>query len=273
MLPKIMAQSDRIINVDALSVVLMLLGKLPGIHAQRDARRSTLKDFDDAAFDELDDVTRALLHAHGLYLQATKAPVPLANLVARAEPLRDVLYADAIALAKRGKINADALREVKRTTGHRILLTDLQILHATLREKLPELEGKTSITQQELDEVVLLIDTLAEALGTKEFSQAAQAQATSIRTKAFSLLVSVYEPIRAGILYVRRAQGDGDEIAPSVYANRNGSGRRPAGEDPAETGVHPAVPTPGQAGTSPSPAPDLSSALAQNGPFKRTGEG
>lgn len=259
-------------NVDVLSVVLMVMGKLPRILMLRESLRTILTDFNEADFDELDDVNQALLHGHGLYLKATKSPAPLQNLVQRAEPLRDVMYADAITQVKRGSINPDALREVKRTTGHRILLTDLQILHAVYREKLPELRGKTTVTPEELDEVMLLIDTLAHALGLREHSEVEQAEATIIRAKAFALLVSIYDNIRAGILYVRRHHGDGDDIAPSAYSNRSGA-KRPAEEAPSDTGVRPVVAAEPENPAAASPSTDLSSALAQNGPFKRSSEG
>lgn len=276
LLPRIMAvQEERPINVDVLSVVLMILAKLPGIHALRDELRSTLKDFDEAAFEDLDDVTRALLHSHGLYLQATKAPASLQSLVARCESLRDLFWAEAQTQIKRGNINPDSLREVKRSTGHRILLTDLQILRTTLSEVLPKLGGKTSIAQAELDEVVLLIDTLAGALGNRDYTQAAQHQATVVRAKAFQLLASIYDHVRAGVLYVRRAHGDGDEIAPSLYANRVTSAKRPAEEEAPTTGIHPVVqPAPGEPVPS-QPAPslteELKNSVAQSGPIKRSG--
>jgi hypothetical protein len=270
-------QGERTINVDVLSVVLMVLAKLPGIYALRDVLRSTLNDFNAEGLEDLDDLTRALLHSHGLYLQATKSPAPLQSLVARCEPLRDVLWSEAQTQIKRGNINPDSLREVKRSTGHRILLTDLQILHATFTEVMPKLSGKTSITQQELDEVALLIDTLAGALGTREYSQAAQHQATVIRAKAFTLLASIYDDIRAGVHYVRRKEGDGEEIGPSLYANRVNGGKKPAEEEAPTTGVHPVVPpAPGQSAPS-QPAPsltqELNNSVAQNGPIRRSSEG
>jgi hypothetical protein len=272
LLPRIMAvQEERTINVDVLSVVLMTMAKLPGIYALRDVL-VTLKDFDVAGLEDLDDVTRALLHSHGLYLQATKAPASLQSLVARSESLRDLFWSEAQTQIKRGNINPDSLREVKRSTGHRVLLTDLQILHTTLSEALPKLAGKTSITQAELDEVVLLIDTLAGALGNREYTQAAQQQATVIRAKAFTLLASIYDEVRAAVLYVRRKHEDGDEIAPSLYANRTAGTKRPPEEETPDptTGVVPVAP-PAPSPTAPSLTEELSSSLAQNGPIRRSG--
>lgn len=264
-------QETRTLNLDMMSAILLLLAKLPGITGLRAALKATLNDFDEKAFDRLPDLVRAAQHAHGLYLQATKAPGPLQSLVDHGERERELLYADAVALAKRGYLNMDSLREVKRTTGHRILIVDLQILHATFDQKLAELAGRTSVTREELNVVQSLIDTLSDAVGTKEHSQAAQTRATIIRTKAFTLLLDTYDEVRAGITYVRRKQRDADEFAPSAYITRpNSNAKRPSDEDeaPASTGVHPVVE--GEALTTSSTA-DLSASLAQGGPMKRSG--
>jgi hypothetical protein len=101
-----------------------------------------LPDFDPNLLDELDDMARALQHAHGLYLQATKSPQALQSLLDRATALRDLLLAEAVVQAKRGIVNPDAFREVKKTGGHRGLVVDLQILVATFNEKLSEIAGK-----------------------------------------------------------------------------------------------------------------------------------
>ena len=272
-LPAIEAvRETRILNLDIMSAILLLLAKLTGILALRDVLKSTLNDFDEQAFDRLPDLIRAAQHANGLYLQTTKAPGPLQALVDHGERERDLLYADAVALAKRGYLNIDSLREVKRTTGHRILIVDLQILHATFDQKLAELAGRTSVTREELDVVQGLIDTLSEAVGSKEHSQAAQARATVIRAKAFTLLMDTYDEIRAGITYIRRKHRDADEIAPSAFITRpNSNAKRPSEDDeaPASTGVHAVV----DAGSA-SPATstqDLSATLAQGGPMKRSG--
>jgi hypothetical protein len=264
-------EETRTINLDMMSGILLLLGKMPGILAFRDEIKAKLVDFDITHLDMLPDATRAAQHAHGLYLQATKAPGPFQNLVDEAESMRDVLYADGVALGKRGFINIDSLREVKRTTGHRTLILDLQILHATFDQRLGELTGRTSVTRGELDRVQALIDTLSEAVGTKENSEAAQEQATIVRAKAFALLMDYYDEVRAGIAWLRRKHGDADKIAPSLYVTRPNS-RRPNEEpgDAASTGVHPVVAAAAPAPDGPSTT-DLSASVAQSAPFRRSG--
>jgi hypothetical protein len=270
LLPRIMAVTDqRPITVDVMYVVTLVLGCVARIEQLR-AELLKMPDFQASLLDDLDDMARALQHAHGLYLQATKSPQALQNLLDRATVLRDLLHAEAIVQAKRGVVNPDSFREVKKNNGHRALVVDLQILVATLREKLSTLTGKSSVTGEELDSAVLLIDTLTQAIGTKEHTPAMREETIEIRTKAFALLVSAYEEVRSAVVYVRRRAADADNFAPSLYANRTARTTPTPSEDTGSTGVHP-VATPAPANTSASA--DLSATLTQNGPFKRASEG
>lgn len=169
-------------------------------------------------------------------------------------------------------MNPDAFREVKRNNGHRALVVDLQILVATFREKLAELNGKSLVTTEELDSATLLIDTLTEAIGLKEHSPQAREQTITIRAKAFTLVANAWEEVRHAVMYLRRRQGDADLIAPSLYSNRTSGGKpsAPPSDDNATTGVHP-LPSEAAAAPQTTPSADLSASLAQSGPFKRSG--
>lgn len=271
LLPAIMAYEEaRIVNVDVMFVVTLILGSLSQLETQREAL-ARLDGFDIALLDQIDDMARALQHAHGLYLQATKSALPLQALIDRASALRDVLYADATALATRGVINADSFREVKRNNGHRALVVDLQILVQTLREKLPQITGKSHVTAQELDETVLLIDTLTQAIGTKEHSPQVREQTITIRAKALRMVTDAWDEIQAAVAWVRRRERDAEKFAPSFYSNRGSS--KPAAQEPdanATTGVHPVVTEP--SATPVNPTTDFNAALSQT-QFKRSGEG
>jgi hypothetical protein len=76
-------------------------------------------------------------------------------------------------------------------------VVDLQILVQTLREKLPDIQGKSHITAQELDEAVLLVDTLTQAIGTKEHSPQVREQTVSIRAKALRMVTNAWDEIRS----------------------------------------------------------------------------
>jgi hypothetical protein len=275
-LPRILAvEGSTHINVDVMYVALLVRAQLKAIEGVREQLRETLKDFKTSDIDDLEGLARALQHAHGLYLQATKAPAALQSLVDRGTELRDLLHGEAITLARRGLINADSYREVKRSTGYRALILDLQILVQTLRERWPELKERTGVKEAELDTADALIDTLTDAVITKDYSPAAQAQATRVREKAFLLLARTWGEVRDGVLYVRRAEGDADTIAPSIYGNRSNGKRTEAqpegGQDGVESeGTQAAAAKDGKgASASTPPVDNLNAELAASGQFKR----
>ena len=276
LLPKILEVEGALphINVDVMVVVTSIIGRMQGIEAMADVLSSKLKDFDPQLIAELDDYTRALQHAHGLYIQATKAPAALQELIDRGTHLRDMLHADAIALAKRGLLNPDAFKDVKRSNGHRPLIVDLQVLVATFRERWDSVKDRTAVRPEELDSTVALIDTLTEAVGLKEYSPAAQVQATMIRQKAFTLVTRTYEKIRDGLVYARREEGDADDIAPSLYVGRSNGNKRPDDQTPEDpTDGPPVTPAPPSASNVAVQQPNLTSSLTTNVPFARSNGG
>jgi hypothetical protein len=221
------------INLDTMVVVTSIIGRMTQLEAMKPVLESKLKDFDITLVDKLDDYTRALQHAHGLYIQATKSPSALQSLIEQATKQREVLHNDAIALATRGLLNSDSFKEVRKNNGHRALILDLQVLVATFRERWESVKDRTAVRPEELEAAVALVDTLTEAVGIKDASPAVQEQATIIRNKAFALVLRTYDEVRAAIGYARRAEGDADLIAPSLYVGRgNGSSAKPT-EKPA----------------------------------------
>jgi hypothetical protein len=273
LLPKILAVDPGKlvhINLDVMVVVTTVVGCAKKLQALRPLLLEKLKDFDVEAFDDLDDYARALQHAHGLYIQATRPPGALQELVNRATALRDVLHADVLALAKRGLLNPESFKDVKHVSGYRALILDLQVLVATLRAEWSRVEGRTAVRAEELDSAVLLIDTLTEAVGTKEQSPEKAEEIKRIRKNAYALLLFTYDEIRSAVAYVRRREGDVDSIMPSLYAGRlsgakEGAGETEPGQPPAE---QPA--TPAESGVMPPVAADPGSVPAATPPFRRT---
>jgi hypothetical protein len=276
LLPKIMTVEGPLphINVDVMIVVTSIIGRMKQIEAMTTVLTSKLKDFDPQLIADLDDYTRALQHAHGLYLQATKSPNALQSLLDQAAQQRELLHADAIALAKRNLLNADSFKDVKKTNGHRALIVDLQVLVATFRERWESVKDRTAVRPEELDSTVALIDTLTEAVGIKDASPAVQQQVTLIRQKAFALVTRAYDQIRAGLIYARREEGDADSIAPSLYVGRSNGGKR---QDDTEIPEEPSdglTTTPAQPNAAtPASASSLSANLAASGAFQRSNGG
>jgi hypothetical protein len=83
---------------------------------------------------------------------------------------------------------------------------------------LPEI---SAVSESELVPIIGLTDQAPATLG----------ESASIRQKAFALFVRTYENARRAVLYLRSEAGDGDDIAPSLYANR--ARRKPNEDEPA----------------------------------------
>jgi hypothetical protein len=136
-----------------------------------------------------------------------------------------LLLSDATALAKRGVLDAQKLRELKGGPGYKNIAFDLLTLVAMFRDKWSVLEGKTLIQPKELKDAQMLADRLISAVGEREQTPA-QAIEAERRQRAFSLFVKAYDQARRAISYLRWEQGDVDSIAPSLYSGRGNVKRR-----------------------------------------------
>jgi hypothetical protein len=220
-------------------VVTTVLGAWPALLAMRPLV-AELPRFDLAGYDQLPLKARALSHAHALYKAATIPPEALPDLVHEGIKLRDLLRGDAQVLAARGLVDARRFAQVKLHNGHAALAVDLQVLAATLKDVWLGIEGKTCITHAELDQAVRLADKLLDEVGARETSVANAAQTVAIRQRAYTLLVDSYEDARHAVRFVRRAYGDADTIAPSLFAVRLRAAKRGEAKGVAngESGMH-----------------------------------
>jgi hypothetical protein len=105
------------------------------------------------------------------------------------------------------------------------------------------LEGKTPLSLQELNQAANPALDLASAIGSKEQSPVVIGEAARSRQAAFTLFRRAYDEARRAVLYLRYHEGDGDEIAPSLYAGRGGRGKA----KPEQTDTAPAAGAPSAA--------------------------
>jgi hypothetical protein len=98
------------------------------------------------------------------------------------------------------------------------------------------------MTLAELDHMENLADQINQALGIREQMPELKASAARDRQAAYTLFVEAYDEVRAAIAYVRRKEGDVDELMPSLYAGRNGGmKKKPVADEPTKPAV-PSVP-------------------------------
>jgi hypothetical protein len=197
-----------------------------------------LPDFDLEQLDKVVTYARATGHAHVLYMAASSPP-GLTTLGEQVAKLREVMCSDAVALAKRGLLDGQRLKELKGPPGYKNMAFDLLTLAAMFREKWSALEGKTPLQAKDLNEAETLADQLISAVGAREHASARTLAASDRRQRAFTLFTSAYDQTRRAISYLRWNQGDLDSFAPSLYAGRGNTKRR----SPEETELPVAPPT------------------------------
>jgi hypothetical protein len=90
---------------------------------------------------------------------------------------------------------------------------------------------------------------LLAAVGLREQGAISTGEAARLRQKAYTFFVRAYEDARRAVVYLRAAEGDADEIAPSLYAGRGGSRRRPSEEAPVNGAAQQGTPDVPDSGT------------------------
>ncbi len=267
------------LNVDAAGAVTMALGTLKRVMQFRD-RAAALPEFDVAAFDELEQHALAMGHAHTLYMGVSAAPETIQQLNEEGLQLRNVLFADASALAARKLISGDRIGEMKANIGYQNLAFDLMALAQVLRNSWSSISSKTAVTTDDLDRAELIGDQLMNALSDRAVSPQSVSEVATQRQRNFTLLVRTYGQVRRAVAFLRWSEGDVETLAPSLYSGRGNSNVKKK-DDPksgGDAGTRPAVTTaPGGvsapvtggavAGAPPATAPSTTTAHEAKGPF------
>jgi hypothetical protein len=223
------------INLDVPTTVTTVLGAWPEILALR-AQVVALPNFDVGRFDKLRDYALALAHTHGVYRGLAAAPDGVVKLAEQLANTRDMLFADAMALAKRGVFDEARVAKLRSGPGYKNLAFDIVGLVQILRERWTDIANRTGVQQAELDQAAQLAQRLVTLVGLKEQQPVAANEVTLLRQQAFSLLIKTYNEVRRAISFLRWHEQDVDSIAPSLWSGR---GARPAPEpipEPASTG-------------------------------------
>lgn len=224
-------------NLDIPTAVTTVLGALPEIRSLRSRIVAELPLIDITRFDKIEDYTLAVAYAHSVHAVASVPAEVMTELSETAAKWREVLFSDASALAKRGLVNPQRLKDLKGPVGYRNLAFDLLSLSAALREDWSRIQGKTALELTELDEAETLADRMLTTLGEREQGPATAAVSAEMRQRAFSLFVKAYDLARRAVLYLRWHERDMESIAPSLYAGRGNTRRRHSDLTPEPTAV------------------------------------
>ena len=258
------------ITVDIPAAITTVLGIQPELKALRPQLVKDMPNFPIAEFDNLETYTLALGHAQTLYKTATEPPAEFVAMVNSAIKTREILLADVNALISRGLIDAKATSELKGINGYKNIAFDIFALSNVLKSRWDKVSDRSGVKSEELDQAEVQADHLVTTTGEREQAPVVSAEVVRDRQAAFTLFINAYEEVRAAVAYIRRKQGDADSIAPSLYAGRTASKKKPADDtnatQPAVTPVvnpaQPAVPN-----AVPPATPTVKTDVAANGPF------
>lgn len=254
-------ESDQLlqINLDLQLALQTILGAWPEIKALRDKIAQQLPAFDIGQLDKLEDYALALMYVQSRYVLATKPPDDLVDLVSEASRLRDRLFADAQALALRNLFDPRKLSALKGGNGYKNLASDLQALTTEFEAIFPSIQGKAATTPEELQAATQMATRLTRVIGMREQSPTVVATLTDERLRAFTQVIKAYDDARAAVSYLRRREGDVEEIVPNLYSGNT----KPRKVDEPAT-ASPAVP-PGQLPLTPLPSTNAAASLPSNG--------
>jgi hypothetical protein len=93
------------------------------------------------------------------------------------------------------------------------------------RDHWSAIASRTAVQLDEVGAAEDLVDRTLGALGDREQRTVAIADAQHTRQRAYTLFAKSYDESRRAVSFLRRHEGDADEIAPSLFAGRNAGSR------------------------------------------------
>jgi hypothetical protein len=216
------------INVDIPRAVAIAVGAVPHLAKLRD-EAAKLPDFDITNMDRVGTYALAAWYAHLLALPDVKAS-SLSPLLEEAKSLRESMLLSAELLAHHGHFDKKAVELIRAGQGNLDTANDLVALAALFSSGWAQVEDRSPIEWADIERAAKLGPEILIALGAKELPGVKApdpSNASERRARAFTLLVRAYDQCRRAATYLRWDEGDADEFAPSLFANR-GSRSKPA---------------------------------------------
>jgi hypothetical protein len=211
------------INVDPLQAAALVLKAEPAVRAMRPRLLAAFTNFDVAAFDELPDYARALIHTATVFRSVAPEATGLAELQSEAAKQCDNVAADLNAAAQRGQINGSRLKELRPAMGYQNTAANLLLLAEIARANWSKLEGKTYLTQDELRQMEALAARLIDVSNQRERVPTILDEPGRDYQASFTLFYRTYTKVRRAIAFLLEEEGRGDDIddiLPSVFNGR-----------------------------------------------------
>lgn len=227
-----LAQDDvKRVNLDIPTAGQTVLGVVSQLEPYRGALLA-LPGVSPKAVDQLESLTRAMVHAHTAWTFASAPVFPIAELIEKGNELRTKLLPAANYYAAYGHIGAGAVKEIKGGVSHRDLAMDLLGLATLLRTAVANADGKALVTVEQIDAVERIGEEIMAALGERQQTNVSATEASQLRDRAFTLFINAYNQVQRGITFVRWDADDAEQLTPSLYG---GKGRRKSEKGPIST--------------------------------------
>ncbi|MCU0686871.1 MAG: hypothetical protein MUF34_32265, partial [Polyangiaceae bacterium] len=194
------------------------------------------------SFDNLRGYALSLFFAHLMTQPSAELETRMQALLVEGGQRRAHLLGMAEALAPLGLVDAERVASIRRGSGHADTAEDLVALAQLFYERRAELEGKTPFTSVDIARAHTIGIELLDWLGRRKVGNdgaRAPGPYEEARLRAFRLLVRAYDATYAAVAYVRRREGDVDELMPSLFGGR---GRRRGVSEP-DAPAEPEAPT------------------------------
>lgn len=214
------------LNVDVPQALATMHGVLPRLASMRGALADTFKSFDFERYDSIADYTDLLEYTHARYLSAAAARDRLPELAERASKEIAYMALAARLLASKGLVSGERIDEMQYAQAFCERGSMLSALALRLLDAWPAIEGRTTLTLDELNAAITLGHDVLAAAGQRNVRADACDEAAELRLRAFTLLDGAYKEARRALRFVRDAYGDADEIAPSLRVNAGPARRK-----------------------------------------------
>lgn len=228
------------VNRDEDFVVTTVLGAMRHVEPHLDAL-SKLPGLDMTRIRKLADYADALLYWNASSTYAPTMKPEVIAMIDEAIILRERTLHDLSSLVQHGVLPGSLLEGFGGTAAYRKVARDVIGLSNLVHERWADIQGKSMISLEKMDQASTLGRTIMQAIGDREGAKASVARDVMPKNKAYTLVVRTYGELRLALAYLRRVEGDADKIAPSLFALRHG--RKKADANDASEASTPNKPT------------------------------
>jgi len=214
---KIEPDDNEHMNVDPAAASMTVLGALPAIAALEKEIADEFKKFVPTMLDEVKTYALAAIYAHSRH-RFVSTPIPITpERVEKATKKRNLLVSTYRLAAEHGLVSAEPLADLSNPNGHKNVPVDLLGVANLMLENWGALEGKVPLTRTDVLSAINEATELAEALGLRDHGLKDIEVSLLDKKRAFTLMSRHYKDLRGMVAWVRRHDGDAEQIGPSFH--------------------------------------------------------